>query len=33
MGNLVATSLGDRNSVDGLWAKSDVPGDHEVVTP
>ncbi len=29
MGNLVATVLGDRHSVDGLGPRSNVPGDNE----
>jgi hypothetical protein len=38
MGNLVATLLGDRHSVDGLRPSSNVPGrpargNREVVTP
>jgi hypothetical protein len=36
MGNLVATGLGDRHSVDGLGPPTNVPGDSadpKVVTP
>jgi hypothetical protein len=33
MGNLAATVLGDRHSVDGLGPSSNVVADPEVVTP
>jgi hypothetical protein len=33
MGNLVATVLGDRHSVDGLGPSSNAPGDGGVVRP